>query len=57
MNTFPDFPESVFTMPESAFTFPEPVFTFNQNWCSRSSGMGVHDGPEYAGSSHGHQGG
>jgi len=31
MNTFPGFPESVFTMPESAFTFPETVFTFNRN--------------------------
>jgi len=31
VNTFQDFPESVFTMPESAFTFPEMVFTFNQN--------------------------
>jgi len=31
MNTFRDFPESVFTMPESVFTFPELVFTFNQN--------------------------
>jgi hypothetical protein len=28
---------------------PESLFTLNQNGCSRSSGMGVHDGPEYAG--------
>jgi hypothetical protein len=27
---------------------PESLFTLNQNGCSRSSGMGVHDGPEYA---------
>jgi len=27
---------------------PEWLFTLNQNRCSRSSGMGVHDGPEYA---------
>jgi hypothetical protein len=27
---------------------PEWLFTLNQNGCSRSSGMGVHDGPEYA---------
>jgi len=27
---------------------PESLFTLNQNGCSRSSGMGVHNGPEYA---------
>ena len=27
---------------------PESLFTLNQNGCSRSSGMGVQDEPEYA---------
>lgn len=34
--------------PKSVHVHPEWVFTFVRIRCSRSAGMAVHDGPEYA---------
>jgi hypothetical protein len=34
--------------PESAFMMAESVFSIGRNRRSRSTGMGVQDGPEYA---------
>jgi hypothetical protein len=33
---------------KSVHVQPEWVFTFDQNRCSRSAGISVHFGPEYA---------
>jgi hypothetical protein len=37
--------------PKSVHDAPKSVFTILRNWCSRSSGIGVHDGPKFAGAS------
>lgn len=36
--------------PKSVHDAPESVFTILRNWCSRSSGISVHDRPKFAGS-------
>ena len=40
-------PDSAYT-PESVHDAPESVFTIPRNWCSQSSGIGVHDRPKFA---------
>jgi hypothetical protein len=41
-------PIQVFTMPIWLFTIPIPVFTMVRDGCSRSTDLGVHDGPKSA---------
>jgi hypothetical protein len=45
-------PIQVFTMPIWLFTIPIPVFTMVRDGCSRSTDLGVHDGPKSAGGSY-----